>query len=139
VVNSALFSSKTCEWGTPQTFYDRLNAEFGFTLDPCATAENRKCGKFYTKAEDGLLQDWGGEVVFCNPPYGHDIGLWCKKCYEQSQKGVTVVMLVPARTDTAWFHDWVYGKAEWRFVRGRLKFEGGDSNAPFPSLGVVYK
>ena len=133
---------KTCnsaEWATPQDFFDRLDAEFHFTLDPCSTDENAKCEKHYTKEQDGLAQDWTGETVFCNPPYGRTIGAWCKKCYEHSLMGGTAVMLIHARTDTKWFHDWVYLKAEIRFVRGRLHFNGSKWNAPFPSMVAVYK
>lgn len=85
--NDGLKTSDSCEWATPQDFYDRLNDEFHFTLDPCATAQNTKCKKFYTKEQDGLAQDWTGETVFCNPPYGKTIWEWCKKCYEHSVGG----------------------------------------------------
>lgn len=122
--NDLMFSSKTCEWATPQDFFDRLNAEFKFTLDPCANVENHKCDKYYTKAEDGLIQDWSGETVFCNPPYGREIGRWVCKCFREVFYGKCpcVVMLLPARTDTRWFHDYIYNKAEIRFIPGRLKF-----------------
>lgn len=135
---SVHFSSVTNEWATPQALYDDLNAEFGFTLDPCATPENAKCPKFYTLADDGLIQDWGEEVVFMNPPYGRVIGDWLKKAYEESLKGATVVCLIPARTDTAYWHDYAM-KGEIRFLRGRVKFAGGEWNAPFPSALVIFK
>lgn len=94
---------------TPQSFFDELNNEFNFTLDPCATKENAKCNKFYTKEQDGLKQDWSGERVFCNPPYGKVIGDWVRKCYEESKKSnTTVVALIPARTDTRYFHEYIY-------------------------------
>lgn len=80
-----------------------------------------------------------GGVTFCNPPYGREIGKWVRKAYEESKKGPTVVMLLPARTDTKWFHDYIYGKAEIRFIRGRLKFGGGENSAPFPSMVVVFQ
>lgn len=117
-----------------------MDKEFNFTLDPCATAENAKCEKYYTMHENGLLQDWQGETIFCNPPYGRAIRDWVKKCYEESQKpNTTVVMLIPARTDTTYFHDYIYHKAkEVRFVRGRLKFGGSKNSAPFPSMVVVF-
>ena len=140
-MNTALmFSSKTDLWATPQEFFDELNSEFSFTLDPCATPENAKCKKYYTKVEDGLNQDWAGETVFCNPPYGRAIKDWVKKCYEESRKShTTVVMLIPARTDTAYFHDYIYHKArEVRFIRGRLKFGNATNSAPFPSMVVVF-
>lgn len=136
---AVMFSSKTDLWETPQVFFDQLNKEFNFTLDPCATRENAKCSKYFTKQEDGLKQDWGGETVFVNPPYGREIKKWVKKASEESKKpGTTVVMLMPARTDTAYFHDYIYGKAELRFIRGRLKFSNSKNSAPFPSMVVVF-
>ena len=137
---AAMFSSKTSEWETPQDFFDKLNKEFNFTLDPCATPQNAKCKKFYTIKEDGLKQNWQGETVFCNPPYGRAIKDWVRKCYEESKKPNTiVVMLIPARTDTSYFHDYIYKKAkEIRFVKGRLKFGNSKNSAPFPSMVVVF-
>ncbi len=137
---AVMFSSKTDEWSTPQDFFDELNKEFDFTLDPCATPENAKCEKYYTKEDDGLKQDWSGETVFCNPPYGRAIKDWVKKCYEESKKpNTTVVMLIPARTDTSYFHDYIYHKAkEIRFIRGRLKFGNAKNSAPFPSMVVIF-
>ena len=135
-----MLSSKSCEWPTPQWFYDELDAEFHFTLDPCASDENHKCGKYFTIADDGLTKSWGGERVFCNPPYGRGISKWCEKAYREVTEGdcQVAVLLVHARTDTAWFHDWVLGKAELRFIRGRLCF-GNKDRAPFPSLVAVYR
>ena len=136
----ACLSSKTDNWATPQDFFDKLNEEFHFTLDPCANYENHKCDLFYTKEQDGLTKDWGGHVVFCNPPYGKEIADWVRYSYEQSQKpNTTVVMLIPARTDTRYFHDYIYGKAEIRFIKGRLKFGDATTGAPFPSMVVVYR
>jgi site-specific DNA-methyltransferase (adenine-specific) len=136
-MNGGLYSSKTPEWATPQDVFDKLNAEFGFTLDPSATRENAKCPKFYTREDDGLAQNWKGERVFCNPPYGREIGPWVKK---MATGGASITVgLLPARTDTRWFHDHIYGKAEIRFVRGRLKFGGSKNSAPFPSMIVVWK
>ena len=136
----ACLSSKTDNWATPQDFFDNLNEEFHFTLDPCANEENHKCDLFYTKEQDGLTKDWGGHVVFCNPPYGKEIADWVRYSYEQSQKpNTTVVMLIPARTDTRYFHDYIYGKAEIRFIKGRLKFGESTTAAPFPSMVVVYR
>ena len=133
-----MFSSKTDEWSTPQDFFDKLNDEFRFDLDPCADESNHKCERYFSKAEDGLSRNWGGNRVFCNPPYGREIGKWVRKSYAESLKPNTlVVMLIPARTDTKWFHEWIYGKAEIRFIRGRLKF-GGANSAPFPSMVVIY-
>lgn len=138
MITSGIMSSNTPEWATPQSFFDALNREFSFTLDPCSTHENAKCEKHYTKEDDGLSQSWGGQVVFCNPPYGRELPKWVKKCYDESRHA-TVVMLIPARTDTSYFHDYIYGKAEIRFIRGRLKFNDGKQGAPFPSMVVVYR
>ena len=132
-----MFSSKTDLWETPQDLFDKLNNEFHFTLDVCATPENAKCDSFYTKEQDGLSQPWKG-VVWCNPPYGKQIGSWVRRGFFASQSGNTVVMLLPARTDTRWFHEYIHGKAEIRFIRGRLKFGGSKNSAPFPSMVVVF-
>ena len=132
-----MFSSKTDLWETPQDLFDKLNNEFHFTLDVCATPENAKCDSFYTKEQDGLSQPWKG-VVWCNPPYGKQIGSWVRRGFFASVSGSTVVMLLPARTDTKWFHEYIYGKAEIRFIRGRLKFGGSKNSAPFPSMVVVF-
>ena len=139
-LTSGMFSSTTDLWATPQDFFDKLNEEFHFTLDPCATPENAKCERYFTKEQDGLKQNWGGAKVFCNPPYGSEIKKWVRKCYEESRKPNTVVvMLIPARTDTTYFHDYIYHKAELRFVRGRLKFGDSKQGAPFPSMVVAFK
>ena len=132
------FSSATNEWSTPQSFFDVLNAEFDFTLDPCATHENHKCERYFTEQDDGLSKSWDGERVFINPPYGRKLGLWVKKSSEAM--GGIVVMLIPARTDTRYFHDYIYNKSnvEIRFVKGRLKFGDGKAPAPFPSMVVVF-
>ena len=133
-----MFSSKTDMWATPQDFWDALDREFHFSCDVCATAENAKCATFYTLEQDGLAQNWEG-VCWCNPPYGRTIGSWVQKAYESSLHGTIVVMLLPARTDTKWFHDFILGKAEIRFVRGRLKFGGSENSAPFPSMVVIFR
>ena len=135
-----MLSSNSNEWGTPVEFFNELNKEFQFTLDPCATKDNAKCKKYYTQSDDGLSKDWSREIVFCNPPYGREIGKWVKKCSEV--KNSTVVMLIPARTDTLYFHNYIYNKAEIRFIKGRLKFNGnqkGSGSAPFPSMLVIFK
>lgn len=140
MLNNSLFSSAREEWETPQEFFNELDAEFHFDLDPCALPESAKCGDYFTPAEDGLAQNWGGRRVFCNPPYGRKIGAWVRKCYEESRKpGTVVVLLIPARTDTAYFHDWIYHKAEIRFIRGRLKSGNAQSGAPFPSMVAIYR
>lgn len=136
-----LWSSNKMDWATPQDFFDRLNEEFRFTLDPCADDFNHKCEKYYTEEQDGLKQDWAGERVFCNPPYGRDVPKWVRKCVEETTTGdcELAVMLLHARTDTRWFHDYIYHKAdEVRFVKGRLKFGGQTTSAPFPSMVVVF-
>lgn len=140
IMTAALFSTRSNEWETPHQTFSVLDAEFHFNLDPCATVANHKCPDYYTKEDDGLTKDWGGRRVFCNPPYGREIGKWVKKCYEESQKPDTLaVMLIPARTDTAYFHDFIYGKAEIRFLRGRLHFNESKGAAPFPSMVVVFR
>ena len=140
MVSDVLYSSKTELWGTPQKFFDELNKEFGFDLDPCALPSNAKCARFFTPEDNGLAQNWGGAKVFCNPPYGKEISKWVRKCYEESKKPDTlVVMLLPARTDTAYFHDYIYHKAEIRFIRGRLHFNESKHSAPFPSMVVIYR
>ena len=137
-ISPVLYSSRSEEWATPVDFFSALDDEFGFTLDPCATRQNAKCRRYYTKADNGLVQDWGQRTVFCNPPYGRDIGDWVKKCFLAAKAGATVVLLVHARTDTRYFHNWIDGKAELRFVRGRLKFGDSTQSAPFPSLVAIY-
>ena len=135
-----MFSSKTNLWSTPQDFFNKLDKEFCFTLDPCATSENYKCNKYFTIQDDGLKQSWQGYIVFCNPPYGKELKDWVKKCYEESQKPNTrVVMLIPARTDTIYFHEFIYHKVkEIRFLKGRLKFGNSKNSAPFPSMIIVF-
>ena len=131
------FSSATDLHATPQEFFNKLNDEFNFTVDVCATPENAKCEIFYTKEDDGLSQNWSGNV-WLNPPYGREIGLWMAKASEAAKAGATVVCLVPARTDTAWWHEHVI-KHEVRFIKGRLKFGGAKNSAPFPSAVVVMR
>ena len=138
-LNDGLFTSNSNEWETPKDLFDMLDAEFHFTLDVCSTDENAKCLKHYTKEQDGLKQDWTGETVWCNPPYGKGMDAWCRKCLEHSIGGGTAVMLIPARTDTKAFHDYIYGKAEIRFIRGRLRFGGSKKSAPFPSMVVIFR
>ena len=136
-MDKVMFSSASDEWATPQDFFDKLDEEFRFTLDPCADSENHKCDKYFTKAQNGLIQDWGTERVYCNPPYGRGIGEWVAKC--SRHKGL-VVMLIPARTDTKWFHEYVYQKpnVEIRFIKGRLRFGNSSNSAPFPSMVIVF-
>lgn len=138
-MNAALLSNKGNEWETPQEFFNKLDAEFHFTLDPASTHENAKCAKHYTAEENGLLQDWTGETVFCNPPYGRELPRWVEKCAKAAGRGTVVVMLIPASTDTRAFHQFIYGKAEIRFIKGRLHFNESKDAAPFPSMVVVFR
>lgn len=136
-----MFSSKIHDWGTPQKLFDELNAEFKFTLDACANETNYKIDNYFTESDNALIQEWNG-VIWCNPPYGRQVKEWVRKAYEESKRGNTVVMLIPARTDTAYWHDYVI-HGEVRFIRGRLKFENKDrvsiGSAPFPSAIVVFR
>ena len=148
--NPQLFTSNSSEWETPQWLFDKYNKEYNFTLDVCATKENTKCKKYFTKKENGLLQDWGKHTCWMNPPYGREIGKWVEKAYKSSLNGSTVVCLVPSRTNTRWWHDFIM-RGEIIFLKGRLKMinrmhkdyrKNGDfkiSSAPFPSAIVVFK
>lgn len=151
-MDRALLSTGKDDWETPKDFYEKLDDEFHFTLDPCCTHESAKCERHYTKDDDGLSKDWSGEIVFCNPPYSKkgNQDAWVKKCYTESLKpNTTVVALLPARTDTNRFHDYILGKAEIRFIRGRLVFEvdgkpligknGRPQPAPFPSMICIWR
>lgn len=134
-----LFSSKTDDHSTPQDFFNKLNEEYQFELDVCASESNAKCSKFFTKEQDALKQDWTG-TCWMNPPYGRDIILWMEKAYKEHKKNKnTIVCLVPVRTDTNWWHSYVEGKAKVKFIKGRLKFGNSANSAPFPSALVIYK
>lgn len=134
-----MVSSKSNEWETPQWLFDELSKEFHFTLDPCATKENHKCDRFYTYNENGLAQDWNGETVFMNPPYGGHTGKWIKKALNESNKGATVVCLIVSSTDRSYWHDFIFPYAsQIRFLRGRLKFGKAKSTAPFASAIVIF-
>lgn len=130
------FSSATDMWETPQVLFDALNDKYQFKIDVCATAVNAKCEKYYSPEIDGLKQEWAG-ACWMNPPYGRGIGTWIKKAYESSFNGAIVVCLLPARTDTKWFHDYCT-KGRIEFIKGRLKFGGHKNSAPFPSMIVVF-
>ena len=144
-----MFSNKNNAWCTPREFFEELNKEFNFTLDPCCMPKSALCKKYYTPNEDGLKQDWSGERVFVNPPYGREISKWVKKCFDEREKAEVIVMLIPSRTDTRYFHNWIYEKTEIRFIKGRLKFIDLDykgkeedrkmSPAPFPSMLVIFR
>ena len=158
------FTNKSNEWETPRSLFKKLDDEFNFTIDVCATKESAKCERFYTKQTNGLAQSWENEVAFMNPPYGREIGTWVEKAYRESLNGAVVVCLIPARTDTRYWHDYIFPNAEIRFLKGRVKFlnsgeeveyieqlglfgeeksevvsSDGDMPAPFPSAVVIFK
>ena len=144
-VRSVHFSSVSNEWQTPDNLFRSLNERFKFTLDPCCTHESAKCEKHYTITDNGLAQDWSKDVVFMNPPYGREISKWIRKAYLESKKGATVVCLIPARTDTSYWHNYIFGKAKIEFLKGRVKFKnntvdykGHTPGAPFPSAIIIY-
>ena len=140
--NNGRYNGNGRNWETPAEIFTPLNAEFHFTLDPCATPETAKCGKFFTEADDGLIQDWSGERVFMNPPYGAEIYAWTRKARLEAEKGALVVGLLPASTDLAWWHDDVVGRAEVRYIRGRVRFlTGGPYRASgfFASVIVIWR
>lgn len=131
-----MFSSKTDLWATPQDFFDKVNAIYDFTLDVCATKENAKCSSYFTIEDNALNRNCIGNC-WMNPPYGREIGKWIKKAYEQALLGAVVVCLIPSRTDTKWWHEYVM-KGKITFIRGRLKFGNSKNSAPFPSALVVF-
>lgn len=127
---------------TPWSLFRQIDQEFHFTLDVCASADNAKCARYFSRSEDGLVQDWSGEVCWMNPPFGREIAQWVAKARREAARGGVVVALLPVRSDTAWWHDHVIG-AEIRFLRGRVCFTGGTKgpashNAPFPCAIVVF-
>lgn len=136
-MNKGMYSSATDEWETPKDLFSKLDTVYHFDLDVCATKENAKCARYFTREQDALEQEWKG-MCWMNPPHGRQIGKWMKKAYESAQAGATVVCLVPARTDTAWWHDYVMRGGSIHFIRGRLRFGGAKENAPFPSAVVVF-
>ena len=138
-INHGMFTSNTDLWTTPQDFFEKLDTEFNFDLDVCASHDNAKCELYFTKENDGLAQNWKewGKTFWMNPPYGREIGKWVEKAYETSLDSSTVVCLLPARTDTKWWHEYCM-KGEIRFVKGRLKFGNSKNSAPFPSAVVIF-
>lgn len=139
-LQKAMVSSKSNEWETPHTLFDELNAEFHFTLDPCATQDNAKCVRFYTERENGLKQIWANEIVFMNPPYGGNTGKWIEKAWYESQNGAVVVCLIVSSTDRSYWHDYIFPYAsEIRWLRGRITFGEANSTAPFASAIVVFR
>jgi len=139
VTAGALMSSRSSDWATPLGFFLGLDSEFHFDLDVAASAQNAKCGRYFTIEDDGLSRDWAPSVCWMNPPYGSTIGRWVEKAHHESTLGATVVGLLPARTDTEWWHRHVIAAAEIRFVRGRLKFQGHAKDAPFPSAIAIWR
>ena len=136
-MNDIHYKSLTDLWETPPELFRKLDQEFHFTLDVCALPENAKCERFFSPNEDGLKQPWDG-VCWMNPPYGRMIGKWMEKAFNESEKGVLVVCLVPARPDTEWWHTFAL-RGEIRFLRGRLKFGKAKSGAPFPSAIIIFR
>lgn len=133
-----MMSSATDQWATPQDFFDKWDAVYGFETDVCALPGNAKCANYFSPEQDGLAQEWKG-VCWMNPPYGRQIKAWVRKAYEAAKSGgASVVCLLPSRTDTSWWHDYC-AKGEIHFVRGRLYFGAGTGRAPFPSAVVVFK
>lgn len=138
-MNKALFATNRQDWGTPKTFFDLLDQEFHFTIDICASEDNAKCPRYFTIEDDSLSFTWpANETIYCNPPYGREVGKWLEKGWEARGNGSTVVFLLPARTDTKWFHEWV-SLGEVRFLQGRIIFEGAAAGAPFPSLLLIFR
>jgi site-specific DNA-methyltransferase (adenine-specific) len=134
-----MFSSATDKWSTPQDFFDKLNTQYKFTLDVCASADNAKCVKYFTEEDNGLEQEWLG-MCWMNPPYGREISKWIRKAYlEAVTRKCKVIALLPARTDTKWFHEYIYNKGvKVTFIKGRLKFGNCKNAAPFPSMVVEF-
>lgn len=143
MINPGMMSSDSMEWGTPSDLFNEWNKIYNFGLDACASEQNAKCKTFFSLSDDGLSQSWQGfGPVWCNPPYGRTIGKWVEKCFMESSDQI-VVALLPARTDTKWFHRFIYhGKAyRMHFLNGRVKFiraDGKTGPAPFPSMIVVW-
>ena len=134
VKNNALFSSQRDDWETPKDLFYRLDKIYHFETDLCANENNAKCKKYYSVEQDGLKQEWKGSC-WCNPPYGRGVGKWVEKA---ANSNALVVMLLPARTDTKWFHDYCIKKGTVEFLKGRVKFVGAKNNAPFPCMIVVF-
>lgn len=137
MINAGLLSSSTDQWATPRAFFDQWDARFRFEVDVCADHTNAKCRRYFTADDDGLAQEWAPFRCWMNPPYGREIGRWMAKALEESRRGALVVCLVPARTDTAWWHEYaMHGRVV--FVRGRLRFGEARNSAPFPSAVVIF-
>jgi phage N-6-adenine-methyltransferase len=126
------------EWSTPKEIFEHLDDFWGFNLDPCATKQNALCSNYFTKEDDGLNKSWEGHTVFMNPPYDRSIYKWVEKAYLEAERSI-VVALLPAKTDTKWFHSFIYGQFDPVFIKGRLKFGGSKTSAPFPSMVVTFR
>ena len=147
-MNNVHFKSSDREWETPDSVFQPLKKEFNILVDVCANAENTKCKVYFDRKLNGLTADWKAamdkwaytdKACWMNPPYGRGIDSWIKKAHSEALKGVTTVALIPARTDTSWFHTYIHGKQEVRFIKGRIKFVDAESSAPFPSMIVIFR
>ena len=137
-MNKALFTSDRDDWETPKKVYDLYNRRYHFKLDAAASAHNTKAEFYFDKEIDSFTQDWYKyKTVWLNPPYGRGVLQWVRKAYIEAMNGALVVMLLAARTDTKWFHEYCV-KGEIHFIRGRLKFGGAKDAAPFPSMLVIF-
>ena len=139
---TVMHSSDRMDWATPKALYDELDREFRFTIDVCASDWNAKHERYWTLSDNALLQDWSAEVCFMNPPYGRGIRNWVEKARIEASRGALVVALIPSRTETSYWHDFIEGIAEVRFIRGRVRFERLDSptyDAPFASAIVIWR
>lgn len=137
-LNSGMMSTGKDDWETPPLLFSNLNKKFNFVIDAAANDNNAKTSRYFTEKTNGLTQEWN-DTTWVNPPYGRSIIQWVAKAYLESvTNDIVVVMLLPARTDTKWFHDYVMLAHEIWFMRGRIKFVGAKSSAPFPSMIVVF-
>lgn len=137
MIDPALYSSNKTDWQTPPDIFEPLHREFDFTIDAAASAENALCARYWTIEDDALSKSWAGERVWCNPPYGREQVDWIEKAAQREAD--IAVLLIPARTDTAVWHDFIFPLAEVRFRRGRIKFVGAKSGSPFPSAFVIFR
>jgi phage N-6-adenine-methyltransferase len=136
-MNPGMYSSEIATWETPPDLFAYYHHSNLFTLDVCALPHNAKCVKFFTPEQDGLSQSWAGENCWMNPPYGRAIGAWVEKAAKESLNCI-VIALLPARTDTKWWHEWVAPYAiNIDFLKGRVSFSGAGA-APFPSVVVQF-
>ena len=140
MLNESIFMSKKMDWETPNKLFDKLNHEFSFDIDVCATEENKKCNKYFSVDDDGLSKQWSG-ICWMNPPYGREIKQWVRNAYQETivqENADKVVCLVPVRSDTKWWHEFIMNAKEIRFLNKRLSFEGSNNKAPFAACIVVF-